>query len=59
MDSGSTDGTPDLAHRARARVLTLPKWRYQPGQKCNQAIAAADGSGSFWWALRRLIAQGV
>lgn len=39
IDSGSTDGTADRARRAGARVLTLPKWRFNHGRTRNQAIA--------------------
>jgi glycosyltransferase involved in cell wall biosynthesis len=41
-DSGSTDGTPDAARAAGARVLTLPERGY--GRACAAAAAAADGA---------------
>lgn len=43
VDTGSTDGTPDLARRAGARVFHLP-WRDDFAAARNYALAQATGS---------------
>ncbi len=43
IDSGSTDGTPELARAAGARVLSIPRRRFNHGRARNQAIAATRG----------------
>jgi len=40
IDSGSRDGTPELARAAGARVLTIAKRHFNHGRTRNQAIAA-------------------
>jgi len=43
IDSGSTDGTPDVAHRAGAQVLAIPQRQFNHGRARNQAISIARG----------------
>lgn len=44
IDSGSTDGTPEQAQQAGARVLRISKRRFNHGRTRNQAIAATHGA---------------
>ncbi len=43
IDSGSTDGTVEVARKAGARVLSIPQRRFNHGRARNQAINAGCG----------------
>jgi rhamnosyltransferase len=43
IDSGSTDGTPDLARRYSARTLSIPRSEFNHGSTRNRAISEARG----------------
>lgn len=43
IDSSSRDGTPELAQGAGARVLSIPRRRFNHGRTRNQAIQASRG----------------
>lgn len=43
IDSCSRDGTPDLARRGGAKVLSIPRYRFNHGRTRNQAIKASKG----------------
>ena len=43
IDSGSRDGTQELARKAGARVLSVPHRRFNHGRARNQAVQAARG----------------
>lgn len=44
IDSGSTDGTPERAQQAGARVLRISKRHFNHGRTRNQAILATHGA---------------
>ncbi len=44
IDSGSTDGTPERAKQAGARVLRVSRRHFNHGRTRNQAIAATHGA---------------
>lgn len=43
IDSGSRDGTPDLARQSGARVMSIPRHQFSHGRTRNQAIQASRG----------------
>ncbi len=47
VDSGSTDGTLDVAHRWADRVIEIPSERFTYGRALNVGAAAASGSVHF------------
>lgn len=44
VDSGSSDGTPGLARKNQARVLSVPLTQFGHGRTRNEAIQASKGS---------------
>lgn len=43
IDSGSSDGTPELLSRSGARVICIPAERFNHGTSRNEAVAATTG----------------
>lgn len=43
VDSGSNDGTPEIASKLGARVMCIPRWQFNHGQTRNFAISRSRG----------------